>query len=167
MRMDDFDKFETQLRGDARDVLTKYSDRVLHLERYRPWLIGLGALGALIVALSRLDPTGTPGLVALIAGVILAFVSAALVGAMDFKKIEIGAQFKSTEDAAEQAIKLGREIAADRRKVEDGATALDERRRKRLQAIEQASVLGRGGEEGDRRDPAEAIHHLHPQRRRL
>ncbi|MGK2257188.1 MAG: hypothetical protein ACI8Y6_002516 [Brevundimonas sp.] len=83
MRMDDFDKFETQLRGDARDVLTKYSDRVLHLERYRPWLIGLGALGALIVALSRLDPTGTPGLVALIAGVILAFVSAALVGDPD------------------------------------------------------------------------------------
>lgn len=61
--MDDFDKFETQLRGDARDVLTKYSDRVLHLERYRPWLIGLGAW-RLIVALSRLDPTGTPGLVA-------------------------------------------------------------------------------------------------------
>ncbi len=135
--MNDFDRFESQLRRDAREVLAKYSDRVLHLERYRPWLVGLGALGALIVALSRLDTTGLPGLIALIAGVVLAFVSAALVGAMDFKKIEIGVQFKSAEEVAEKAIKLGREIAADRRKVEEGATVLDQRRRGRLQAIEQ------------------------------
>lgn len=135
--MDEFDGFEAERRKGIRAVFSKYSDRILHLESFRPWLVGLGALGALIAALSRLDPDGTPGLVALIVGVVFAFVGAACAAAMDFKKIELGAQLKSLEELAEKAIQLGREVAADRKKLEEGAAVLDRRRRGRLQAIEQ------------------------------
>lgn len=135
--MDEFDGFEAERRKGIQAVFSKYSDRILHLESFRPWLVGLGALGALIAALSRLDPDGTPGLVALIVGVVFAFVGAACAAAMDFKKIELGAQLKSLEEMAEKAIQLGREVAADRKKLEEGAAVLDRRRRGRLQAIEQ------------------------------
>ena len=135
--MGEFDSFEAELRSGTRTVFGKYSDRILHLERLRPWLVGLGAIGALITALSRLDSDGDVGLVALIIGVTFAFVGAALVGAMDFKKIELSTQLRSLEDLAEKAIQRGREVAADRKKLEDGAAVLDRRRRGRLQAIEQ------------------------------
>lgn len=135
--MSDFENFEAELRSGTRTVFGKYSDRILQLESFRPWLVGLGALGALVTALSRLDPDGTFGLVALIGGVIFAFVGAACVAAMDFKKIELSTQLKSFEDLADKAIQLGREVANDRKKLEEGAAVLDRRRRGRLQAIEQ------------------------------
>lgn len=142
--MSAFDAIEADLHRETKGVFGKYADRVLHLERLRPWLIGLGAFAALVTALGRIEAFGDIGLVLTIGGLLVAFLCAAVVAAFDFKKLELGAHLTKMEETANQAIETGRgleqagqALESELQKARRSAEILDQRRRERLQAIEQ------------------------------
>jgi hypothetical protein len=133
--MSKFDEIEAVLKVERHGVLEKFSDRIKLLESRRPWIVGIGVMGAGVAAFSRIDPTGTVGLVMAIAGGIVAALSGLAFAAFDFKKLEISADLLTAENAAEDAVREGRRIEADLKLIENGATALDARRRERFTAI--------------------------------
>lgn len=136
MPPESFDALATRLRRNESGFVAKLAERLRWLERWRPWLIGLGALGALLAALARVVP-GAVGLSLTIIGATVAGLAALAVAAFDCRKIELGTEVTSVQAIAEEAIAAGKAIAADRDLLQTGAEALDRRRRERLIAIEQ------------------------------
>jgi hypothetical protein len=126
------------LAGESGSLLEKFTQRVEAIERYRLWLVLIGAAGGLVAALSRTFPAPYD-LVAAWTGGSLALVSAVLVGVFDWKKLEVGTNAKTSIAAAESAL-AGWERAlaseAQATAAQALAEAFDERRRERLAALD-------------------------------
>lgn len=129
-----FDGLESELRESRGGVQKKLTERVKPLERGRPWLIGIGVIGAMVAALSRLD-TRTAGTVMAIVGAIVAALSGLAVAAFDFRKLELSADLSRVEELLENAIREGRAVAATLEESEANRRALDKRRVHRLTAV--------------------------------
>lgn len=129
-----FDTIEEKLRENRGGVQKKLTDRVKTLERGRPWLIGIGVLGAGVAALSRLNP-GTAGTVMAIVGAIVAGLSGLAVAAFDFKKLELSADLTKVEGLLEAAILEGRAALGRLETCELNRRQLDKRRVHRLTAV--------------------------------
>ncbi|WP_129793976.1 hypothetical protein [Sphingosinicella sp. CPCC 101087] len=129
-----FDGLEENLRDGRSGVQKKLTERVKTLERGRPWLIGIGVLGAGVAALSRLD-AGTTGTVMAIVGAIVAALSGLAVAVFDFKKLELSADLAKVEGLLEKAIREGRAALTNLEVCESNRRALDKRRVHRLTAV--------------------------------
>lgn len=146
--MTTIDDIRRRLRGEEKGFLAKYSERVSRLERLRPWFAGIGVLGALVAAISRVIE-GPLGLGLTIAGAVLAAGGGALVVLMDYKKLEIAREAQAAHELAEEALGAAEDAEARRlaemektdqakgalREVTQNAIALDRQRRSRLLAM--------------------------------
>lgn len=127
-----FDDLDARLRPNRRGVIKKLSERITALERLRPWLVGIGVAGAFAAALGRVF-VGTPGIVLAITGAVVAALSGGFVAAIDYRKLELGANLTEAEAVAEDAIARGRAVERERDGIRTEAEALD---RKRLALID-------------------------------
>lgn len=130
--MSGFDDLDARLRPNRRGVIRKFSERIAALERLRPWLVAVGVAGAFVAALSRVFE-GTPGIVLAITGAVVAALGGGLVAAIDYRKLELGANLTEAEAIAEEAITRGQALEQERDRARIDADALD---RKRLALID-------------------------------
>ena len=122
-----------QLRIDESSLVDKYASRIDGIERARPWFIGGAVLGAALTGLGRLD-AGTLGIVITAIGIVVATIFGALVGWVDFRKLEISREARGAMAIADQALE----------KAADYATLLDEQirhRRARGDRLEAGSLM--------------------------
>lgn len=137
----DLEQLKKSLRSSEVGFLSKYSDRVAVLERWRPGF-ALGAVaGALVAALGRLS-TGAWGLGFTVAGAVIGAACGALVALMDYRKLELGQEAKNALRVADEAIEAAdaaqrkqAEIEARLARSSDEAVAFDAKRLSRIEAL--------------------------------
>jgi hypothetical protein len=131
----DFDELERELKVEHQGVWQKLTDRVRWLESRRPWIIGIGVVGATVGSLSRSVADPQIGLFMAVTGGFTAILSGLAVAAFDFKKLELTSSLHKAEAVAERAILAGRDATAalDKHLIE--WRQLDRRRVHRLTAL--------------------------------
>ncbi len=135
------DELLTQLRGGEKKLFNKFSERITHVEGWRPVFGVVAVIGAMTAAIARAIP-GEWGLGLTIFGALLAAGGGALVVLMDYKKLEISQDAKDAHKLADNAITeweaCKRDLAAEKSNAEQaatGATAFDAKRLARIEAI--------------------------------
>ncbi|MEG3087211.1 hypothetical protein [Sphingomonas sp. PB4P5] len=131
----DFDALRRELTVEHRGVWQKLTDRVRWLEGRRPWMIGIGVVGAFVGSLSRAVSNETTSLVMAIVGGLVAVLGGMAVAAFDFKKLELTTSLGKAEDVAERAIAAGRAAVHDLDAARSEWRARDRRRVHRLTAL--------------------------------
>lgn len=121
-----------RLRTSESHLAARYAQRLAVVERLRPWMVGIGVLGALIAALSKVVE-GAPGNIMAIVGGAVAAIAGLIVASLDYKKLEIGREAQDAHTLADQSLA----IVEEREQALEAAGALDLKRRERLLAIEQ------------------------------
>lgn len=139
--MAELGELKQKLRAGETGFLSKYSDRVAIVERWRPFF-ALGAVGGAFLAAVGRFRTDDWGLGFTIAGAVLAAICGALVALMDFKKLELGHEAKTALSVADEAIKLAELAQADQTIVEkqlsrssEEAASFDAKRLDRIEAL--------------------------------
>ena len=93
----------SRLRAGERSLVDRYAGRIDAVERARPVFVIAAGLVAALTAGSRFVE-GTPGIVAATVGIVTALVFGALVGWMDFRKLEISREVRDVTALADDAL---------------------------------------------------------------
>jgi len=117
--MDQLAELQNRLKPNRDGMLRKVSERILGLEKMRIWFASMTAVGVAAAGIGKMI-SGTPDVVTVIVGVVLAFVGTLLLARFDFRKLELTAEVVEAENIAEEAIEIGRtlETVMERLKVE-------------------------------------------------
>lgn len=125
--MNDLTELQSRLKPNRDGMLRKVSERILGLEKMRLWLAVMTAGGVATAGIGKLL-SGTPGIVAVVVGVVLAFAGTLLLARFDFRKLELTSEMVEAEAIAEEAIAIGRMLEADIRQLTEEGEAVDRRR---------------------------------------
>lgn len=91
-------------------MVDKYAGRIDAIERGRPWFVGGVAAAAAITGVGRFIPD-TPGIVVSVAGIVATLILGALVGWVDFKKLEISREARGAMGIADDALERAERYA--------------------------------------------------------
>ena len=105
--MNQLTELQNRLKPNRKGMLRKVSERILGLEKMRLWFASMTAVGVAAAGIGKMV-SGTPGVVTVIVGVILASVGTLLLARFDFRKLELTGEMVEAESVAEEAIEIGR-----------------------------------------------------------
>jgi hypothetical protein len=135
------EQLRTRLRGGEKKLVAKFSERISHLESWRPVFGVVAVVGALIAAIARAIQ-GDWGLGLTIFGALLAATGGALVVLMDYRKLEISQEAKDAYGLADDVIaqleaglKSLSTVESSADQAATLATAFDTKRLARIEAM--------------------------------